>query len=232
MVVRLYDLCGRDRDLRFSPYCWRARFALAHKGVVPETVPTPFGAIREIEGGAFRTVPVLVDNGERIGDSFEIALHLEATRPGAPTLFGSEGIVAAARFLEGWAVAHLHPVIGRIIIMPIHDLIDVADQAYFRQSREARYGVTLEAFTTGADAEREALARALAPLRHALARHEWLGGPSPLFTDYIVLGSLMWLYTIHGELPLAPDDPVLNWFERGLDLHGGLARQATSAGAR
>ena len=33
MAMRLYDLAGADPNLRFSPYCWRAKFALAHKGL-------------------------------------------------------------------------------------------------------------------------------------------------------------------------------------------------------
>ena len=41
MAITLYELVGRD-DLRFSPYCWRTRFALAHKGLEFETVPVRF----------------------------------------------------------------------------------------------------------------------------------------------------------------------------------------------
>ena len=29
MAMKLYDLAGADANLRFSPYCWRAKFALA-----------------------------------------------------------------------------------------------------------------------------------------------------------------------------------------------------------
>ena len=38
----MHDLAGEDPDLRFSPYCWRTRFALAHKGLPVETVPWRF----------------------------------------------------------------------------------------------------------------------------------------------------------------------------------------------
>jgi hypothetical protein len=37
MARTLYDLAGADPDLRFSPYCWRTRLALAHKGLEVET---------------------------------------------------------------------------------------------------------------------------------------------------------------------------------------------------
>jgi glutathione S-transferase len=34
----LYELSAKG-DLRFSPFCWKARMALAHKGLEPEHVP-------------------------------------------------------------------------------------------------------------------------------------------------------------------------------------------------
>ena len=30
-ALQMYDLAGRDDNLRFSPFCWRSRFAIAHK---------------------------------------------------------------------------------------------------------------------------------------------------------------------------------------------------------
>jgi hypothetical protein len=34
MAIKLYDLAGAELDQRFSPYCWRTRMALAHKGTL------------------------------------------------------------------------------------------------------------------------------------------------------------------------------------------------------
>ena len=42
MTPVLYELRGRDDRLRFSPFCWRARLALAHKGIEAELVPMLF----------------------------------------------------------------------------------------------------------------------------------------------------------------------------------------------
>ncbi len=36
---KLYDLAGPEDDRRTSPYCWRIRFALAHKGLEYQCVP-------------------------------------------------------------------------------------------------------------------------------------------------------------------------------------------------
>ncbi|MDE1903950.1 MAG: glutathione S-transferase N-terminal domain-containing protein, partial [Alphaproteobacteria bacterium] len=38
-MLKLFDLAGADDDRRFSPYCWRVKLALAHKGLPVETVP-------------------------------------------------------------------------------------------------------------------------------------------------------------------------------------------------
>jgi len=226
MALKLYDLCGQDRDLRFSPYCWRAKMALAHKGLAFETVPTPFTRIKEIEPGRAKSVPILEDEGGRVHDSFEIALHLEATWLDRPPLFGGEAGVAAARFVESWAFTSLHPVILRMIVKDIHDAAAEEDRGYFRSSRETRLGRPLEEAQQGVAALAGDLAKALEPVRRTLAGHAWLGGPEPLFVDYIVFGTLMWLTAIHGRLPLEPGDAVASWFERCLDLNGGFARQA------
>jgi glutathione S-transferase len=206
--------------------------ALAHKGLDVEMVPTPFTGVAAIADGTSKTVPVLEDDGSLIRDSFAIALHLEARHPARPLLFlAGEGGVAAARFVERWAAPALHILISRMIIMRVHDALDPADQTYFRGSREKRFGMRLESFEEAPEALRDAFAAALEPARRTLHSHEWLGGESPLFADYILFGTLMWLDIFLGRLPLAPDDEVTRWFERCLDLHGGLARGAKRAAA-
>lgn len=229
MTIILYDLCGADPELRFSPYCWRAKMALAHKGMAFQTVPTPFTEIPAVESGASKTVPVINDKGRVVSDSFEIALYLESAYPDASPLFGSAGAVASAHFLQAWAFQALHSLIVRMILLAIHRQLGEPDQSYFRRSREARFGQRLEDHQTGIEANREALREALEPVRRTLQHHPWLAGPTPAFADYIVFGTLMWLWTISGALPLASDDSVLGWFERCLDLHGGIGRQAKRA---
>jgi hypothetical protein len=42
MSLILYDLAGADPARRFSPYCWRVRLAIEHKGLSVETIPWRF----------------------------------------------------------------------------------------------------------------------------------------------------------------------------------------------
>jgi len=42
MTIKLYDLAAAEDDRRFSPYCWRIRMALAHKGLAVKTIAWRF----------------------------------------------------------------------------------------------------------------------------------------------------------------------------------------------
>jgi glutathione S-transferase len=39
MTIKMYDLAGAEPERRFSPFCWRTKMALAHKGLEVETIP-------------------------------------------------------------------------------------------------------------------------------------------------------------------------------------------------
>ena len=138
MAIVLYDLCAGDSERRFSPHCWKARMALAHKGLAFETRPTPFTKISEIGGGFSPTVPVIDDGGKLVRDSFDIALYLEEAYPDRPSLFAGEGGKAMSRFVESWAMTSVHPPLMGLIVKDIHDRLGDADQIYFRESREKR----------------------------------------------------------------------------------------------
>ncbi|SDA47003.1 glutathione S-transferase family protein [Sinorhizobium sp. NFACC03] len=229
MSRKLYSLCGADRTRPFSPHVWKTKMSLAHKGLDFDVVPIGFTEIPAVEDGATSLVPLLRDGERLVKDSFEIALYLEQTYPDRPPLFAGEGAMAVSRFVEGWSQTTLHPAITRIIIRDIHDRLDPVDQAYFRQSREKRFGKSLEAVAESGGAALETLAEKLEPLRHMLKFQDFLGGASPLFADYIVFGAFQWARIVSPQRLLQLGDPVTDWFERCLDLHGGLGRSVTAA---
>ncbi len=229
MTIILHELVGADPARPFSPHCWKVVMALAHKGLPFERNNVCFTKVPEVEGGVSKTVPVLRDGSQVVSDSFLIAAYLEETYPDRPSLFGGEGGQAMARFIESWTNSVLHGVMRDIALMDIHDALAPADQAYFRSSREARMGVTLEQVAEGREAALKALAGTLMPLRVTLKAQPWIGGLSPLFADYIVFGALQWVRMTSTAKLLEADDPVADWFERCLDLHNGLGRSAPAA---
>jgi glutathione S-transferase len=224
MTRILYTLCGRDERRPFSPHAWKVVMALSHKGLDFEERPTPFTEIPKLENGFSKTVPLLRDGDRLVRDSFDIALYLEEAYPDRPTLFGGEGGKALSRFVEGVSQTLVHPVLSRLAVKDIHDMLAEPDQIYFRKTREAYLGRKLEDFAPLREAEIRNLSERLEPLRHTLKHQAFLGGASPLFADYIVFGALQWLRLTTGPLPLAADDAVLRWFEQCLDLHGGRGR--------
>ena len=229
MTVLLYDLVGADPERPFSPHCWKIAFALAHKGLAFERVPTPFVEVKAVESGVCGTVPVIRDGERVVGDSFDIALYLEKAYPDRPSLFSGEGGVAATRFIERWSQLIVHPFIGSAVLMDIHDMLAPPDQAHFRTSREPRFGKSLEAVPADRDANLEGFRKSLDPLRSMLTYQPFLGGESPLFADYIVASAFQWARVVSSYPLLADGDPVAEWFGRCLDLHEGLGRTVAAA---
>ncbi|TIM16625.1 MAG: glutathione S-transferase family protein [Mesorhizobium sp.] len=231
MTILLYDLVGRDGARPFSPHCWKATMALAHKGLDISTVPTRFLEVLTVEGGVSKLVPVIRDGENVIADSFAIAPYLDEAYPERPTLFCGDGGKAMARFVERWSQLTIHPYVTTAAIMDLHAMQDEANAAYFRQSREQRFGKRLEEVVAARDAGLGAFRASLEPLRSMLAYQPFIGGQSPLFADYIVFGALQWARIASPYGLLDDSDVVAQWFERCLDLHDGLGRTVAAAAA-
>lgn len=230
MTILLYDLVGADPSRPFSPHCWKAKMALAHKGLDFRAVPTRFLDVPAVEGGISKTVPVIRDGEKVVADSFDIALYLEDTYPDRPTLFGGEGGKGMARMIERWTQLTLHPFLGIAALTDIHAMQDQPNKTYFRESREKRYGgKPLEAVSPDREGKRQAFLASLEPLRSTLTYQPFIGGPTPLFADYIVFAAFQWARIASPFEVLAADDPIQAWFGRCLALHGGLAGAVPAA---
>jgi len=225
MAIKMWDLAAAEDDRRFSPYCWRIRMALAHKGLEPETVPWRFTDKEAIAFSGQGLVPVIVDDGQEVHDSWEIACHLEERYPGRP-LFGDVQARHLAYLVKFWVEGTLHGPLLRAILPDLFAALHEKDKAYFRESREQRFGKTLE--EVGGDPKKAVaqLRTALLPARQVLVHSPYVCGGEPGFADYILFGPFQWARAVSPQRLLEPDDPVFAWRERMLDLHGGLAREA------
>jgi len=83
MTRKLHDLAGADPNRRFSPYCWRTKLALAHKGLDVETIPWRFTDKDAIAFSGQGRVPVLIDGEIVVWESLAIIEYVAETRPDA-----------------------------------------------------------------------------------------------------------------------------------------------------
>jgi glutathione S-transferase len=230
MAITLYDLAGAEAERRFSPFCWRAKMALAHKELEVETVPWRFTEKEKLPQPNGGRVPVVVDGGQVVHDSSAIADYLEARYPDRPSLFGGEATRALTRFVQNWTETVVQPGLVGFVVLDICRHAAPQDQAYFRQSREERFGRTLEEVVKDRNARLPAFRESLTPLRRTVERQKFLTGEAPAYADYIVFGAFQWARAISDFELLATDDPVATWRGRLLDAFGGLARQSPAYG--
>ncbi len=226
MALQLFELVGTEDDRPFSPYCWRTRMALAHKELEASSIPWRFTEKEAIARHQSDKVPVLLDGERAINDSWNIATYLEDTYPDRPSLFGGEGGRAMGRMINWWCDAMVIPGMVPLIITDIHAHLRPADQAYFRESREARFKKTLEEVAATRDRDVVTFRKSLDPVRLTLRSQPFLGGERPNYADYIVFGPFQWARAISGFQLLQPDDAIYAWRERLLDAFGGMARKS------
>src|SRR5262245_45589342 len=129
-AIKLYELCGADPERRFSPFVWRIRMALKHKGLAFEGVPWRFTEKQAlVDLGAAGRVPVIVDKGRTVHDSFVIAEYLENTYSDRPSLFGGEIGRATTRFFNSWADAGVLMLLFPMLVRDIWQQLRPEDQA-------------------------------------------------------------------------------------------------------
>ena len=229
MAITLYELVGRD-DLRFSPYCWRTRFALAHKGLDFDTVPVRFADKQPIAFSGQERVPVIRDGDRAVNDSWAIACYLDDAYPDLPPLFASARERAMARFINSWSDLQVNPRFIVLVVRDVYDNVDERDRAYFLETREKRFGTTLDALHEARDERLPAARSALAPVRAVLADQPYIAGDEPGYADYILMGTCQWIRIVSSYRIIEPDDPVHEWRERMLALFDGMAADAPALG--
>lgn len=228
MSITLYELAGADPACVFSPYVWRTRLCLRHKGLEFTSKPWRFTEKDVLAPTGQGRVPAIIDHahGDKwVHDSWSIALYLDEAYPDRPALMKTAAERASGRLAAVWAETVVGPAAFPLIIGNLFAHLHPKDQPYFRESREQRFGKTLEQLTVAPAVGVEAVARTLAPAEAALAIAPFLSGDKPGFADYALAGTLIWIWIVSPVPPLDPNTAVGRWFETMLDLFGGEARK-------
>ena len=104
--LRLYDLTD-------SPFCLKIRICLNLKKAAYDRIPLTFGRIRGLRRlNPLGKVPVLVDSGNAVPDSSQIARLLEERFPTPPLLPKDVAAQAYCHLIEEWADESLYWIIG------------------------------------------------------------------------------------------------------------------------
>jgi glutathione S-transferase len=221
--VRLYELV-LENGRSASPFVWRIRYALAHKGLSFESMAIGFTEIPNVFGGRFKTVPVLCHGEAMLPESWDIAEYLDRAFPSQPPIFSSPAEHAMVRLMDTWFSAEILRRMFHLYVLDVHNAARPEDRPYFRQSREGYLkGTSLEEFTSDRTEHLPGLREALKPLRLHLSKYPFLGGSTPNYADYIALGAFHWVASV-STLPLlsSGDDALRGWLDRGFHLYGGL----------
>lgn len=216
MTVTLFELAGADRSLRFAPHCWKSKLALVHKNLSFKTEPVWFTEKQKFAVSEQPLLPVITDGDKVVSDSWAIAEYLEATYPDAPSLFANDEAKAKAEAFHQWASTALSKHIPGILILDLFNVIADQDKEYFRTSREARIGTTLEEFAATPEKHIKGLQAELADVREVLATQNYLGGDKPDYNDICLLGTFLWIATSGTPDFLEKDDVVYAWYQRVL----------------
>lgn len=221
----LYELVGKD-DRRYSPYCWRIRFALAHKELSTEYEPCCHNETEKLAFSGQSKIPVLVDGKNVISDSWQIACFLDDTYPDQPLLMDGAQSRAFTRFINIWTDTILGPPLLRTLLLEIYNNLHPAvDREHYRRTREARFGRTLEELHQRSRANIEEFNRSLGPIRDILRLQPWISGSAPAYADYIVFGEFQFARCLTRLKLLGDGDPVYEWQTRMIKLYDGLANK-------
>jgi len=225
MALIFHERVGLE-GRRISPFSWRIRYALAHKGLDPEVIPTRFADVARIRALSGQDlVPIIEDDGHVVHDSWAIACHLEDRFPDRPSLFDGAAGRGAARLVNVWSDTVLGRSMRRQIYADFIWCIDPGDRAYFRCSREAQLGMTLEDYSAERDRALPAFLETCAPLERTLSEQPFLAGDAPAYVDYVVFSVFQWARVGSPREVLAETaklDALRAWRGRMVALYGSL----------
>lgn len=223
MTIEFYELAAENTDIKFSPFVWRTRMALLHKGVEFESIAWQF---KDRDTKEHKTVPAIYDNGKMVSDSWEIAKYLDAQYPDKPMLMKDAEAEAHAQLVSNICNAMLFGTAVSMAIYPVSQIIDDESAAYFIETREAKFGKKLvDLNNEDKDAAKATLAKGLGVFEATLGTSDYLGGDSPTYADYTLFGVLKWIDVV-AYRPVDESTNVGKWFDRISAMYDGDAAKA------
>ncbi|MFT7223491.1 MAG: glutathione S-transferase [Cellvibrionaceae bacterium] len=224
MTCILFELTAKDINRKFSPHSWKSHLALNHKKITFESQPVQYHQYPEtLKFVDYSLLPVLKDGDEVVTDSWNIAVYLEAKYP-KNSLFINEAGKKLAQSMNEQCDTTIAQFVRPLILMDLFQLIADEDKQYFRESREAKLGMTLEAFSKKAPEALVSLKQELAKIGKLLENQDFLAGASPSYADICLLSTLIWIACINDTVFLEEGTPTKDWYQRMLQHYPDAAK--------
>lgn len=225
----LFDLVSANGS-PLSPWCWHAKMAVAHKGLDVERRALNFMDKDQVISAGGKSFPCMVETDGHVSDDSKIITdRLEDLIPEKTLFPGGMASRTAYDFMHGYLQTQVFPNIAKMIIADIPGILAEQDQAYFVESREARFGKSLSEVSANRDEIRETFRTQLEPFRRAMAKTGWVSGDGPAMADYLLFGALQWARICSPYQIIDKDDVIAAWMEKMLDLFDGLGRSTPAA---
>lgn len=221
-MIKLYELSAKDEAIRFSPYVWRVRLALLHKGLSFEGTPWHFTDKEAIAPAGSLTVPVIHDGDRWMKDSFDICVYLDDDYPEKPLMKE----ISQARFFSSWASRVVLLGLFPMIAADVWSILSEEDQVHFRGTREKYLKCTLEEARDKREEATPAFLNSLSPVRDVLKHTPFLSGGQAGWTDYVIASTFITARTVSDFDVIAEDKLLSDWRDRIFDLFDGHVRKA------
>jgi len=222
MTIVMYERVGFE-GRRPSPFSWRIRYALTHKGIDVEYRPVRFAdvdTIKRLSGQHF--VPIIVDGSKVVHDSWQIASYLEDRFPDQPP-FGDAVARRTARFVSLWSDNVLNLAMRRLIYPDFIWCLAPEDHDYFRSSREKALGQSLEDASADRPRWQAEFDAACLPLERLFAEQPFIAGSEARYSDYLVFSVFQWARLGSPRDVVAAGTAIAEWRSRMIRLFDNLA---------
>ena len=202
--------------------------SLNHKGLYKKVkrIQVKFSDKSLISHKGFNTVPVLEDNKNWVGESFQIAKYLDETYPNKPSLFGNKENMQLTSLINLYMDPKILGILARIIVADVYEVIHPDDKIYFRATREKILNNTLEEVEKESKKFIPIFQKEINPYRKLLKNNDFFTGSKPMYCDYMLFGFFMWARNSSKKQLLEKNDVLWHWRERMLNLFEGFARES------
>ncbi|RDB16096.1 Glutathione S-transferase-like protein ustS [Hypsizygus marmoreus] len=217
-VITFYDIPSTLPGKAWSPNTWKTRYSLNFKGLPYKTVWVEYPDIAELskklgiaptsEGpnGPSYTLPAIYDptTGTALAESTAIAEYLDKTYPDTPQLLPPGSHSLQHVFISAY-MPTLAPL-WQFALPATNKILNPRSEEYFRRTREATFGKTLEDLVPSGAAREVEWAKVKSGydvvdgwLQKNKASGPYFLGKEHTFADFVVASFTIWLKKIWGE---------------------------------